>query len=101
MIIGIVLFLKGGSLLFCHFVYKERRNRVDTVTVLYSEINILCMVIMIVIAIKSAVSGFGHSASEAVQSLGLVCSRRKRFRFFVELESQVSVACKRHFDVVY
>ena len=32
----------------------------DTVTVLYSEINILCMVI--VIAIKSAVSGFGHSA---------------------------------------
>lgn len=34
----------------------------DTVTVLYSEINILCMVIMIVIAIKSAVSGFGHSA---------------------------------------
>ena len=35
---------------------------------------------------------FGES--EAVQSLGLVCSRRKRLRFFVELESQVSVACK-------
>lgn len=41
---------------------QKGRKPVDTVTVLYSEINILCMVIMTVIAIKSSVVGFGHSA---------------------------------------
>lgn len=67
----------------------------DTVTVLYSEINILCMVIMIVIAIKSAVSGFGHSArvrlfrasvwfAAAVNGFDFLCNLNLRYQWPVK-----------------